>query len=60
MEVEPHIKATINRIPASEREALLEAMLEKFIQYFGSATTGIWFPQIAEHYQEPMRNWNPE
>jgi hypothetical protein len=55
MSAEPHIKKTISLVPPADREALLEDMLEKYVQYFGPAATGQMFPVIARHWQDPFR-----
>jgi hypothetical protein len=55
MEIEPHIKATIDAIPEQDLRPLLCSMLQRLRATDGMEYLCSQYPIIGQHWVEPLR-----
>jgi hypothetical protein len=58
MQVEPHIKVCVDRIPEAELRNLVAEMLSRLAQLDGMDVLRSNYPLVAAHWEEPGR-FNP-
>lgn len=52
-DIEPHIKATIDKIPDAELRPLLAGILQRLVACDGAAFACLQFPAVARCWQDP-------